>query len=260
MKKDILNIYSDYLICSFSYITATGLSAAVNEQISHDKITRFLDGEELDSKQLWLSTKHIVRQHESDDAVIIFDDTIVEKQYSKESDLICYHFDHVKNRSVKGINLLNCVYSAGEVTLPVGFDLVTKPHQFCDIKTRKRKRKSTVTKNELLRNMLSTCQRNQLKYKYVLTDSWFSSKENMDYIVKDLGKHFIMAIKSNRTVALSKEDKKQGNFTRIDSLEWTEHMPVLGWLKGLDFPVLFYRQFLQTKMVVRVSCIWLAVI
>ena len=87
MKKDILNIYSDYLICSFSYITATGLSAAVNEQISHDKITRFLDGEELDSKQLWLSTKHIVRQHESDHAVIIFDDTIVEKQYSKESEL-----------------------------------------------------------------------------------------------------------------------------------------------------------------------------
>ena len=247
MKKEILDIYSDYLICSFNYSTATGLSAALNEQVSHDKITRFLAGNELDSQQLWLSTKSIIRQHESDDAVIIFDDTIVEKPHSKESDLICYHFDHVKNRSIKGINLLNCIYSTGDVTLPVGFDLVKKPLQFCDIKTHKRKRKSTVTKNELLRDSLSVCQRNQLKYKYVLTDSWFGSKGDMNYIRKDLNKHFMMALKSNRTVALSKEDKKQGCFTRIDTLEWTEHIPVLGWLKGLDFLVLFYRQVFTNK-------------
>jgi hypothetical protein len=247
MKTEILNIYSDYLICSFNYITATGLSAALNEQVSHDKITRFLAGEELDSQQLWLSTKSIIRQHESDDAVIIFDDTIVEKPHSKESDLICYHFDHVSNRSVKGMNLLNCVYSTGNVTLPVGFDLVKKPHQFCDIKTHKIKRKSAITKNELLRDRLAVCRRNQLKYKYVLTDSWYSAKENMNYIRKDLGKHFMMALKCNRTVALSKEDKKQGCFTRIDTLEWTEHIPVQGWLKGLDFPVLFHRQIFTNK-------------
>ena len=53
MKKEILDIYSDYLICSFSHVTATGLSKALDGQISHDKITRLLAGEELDSKQLW---------------------------------------------------------------------------------------------------------------------------------------------------------------------------------------------------------------
>ena len=247
MKNKILDVYSDYLICSFNYITATGLSAALKGQLSHDKITRFLAEEELDSKQLWLYTKPIIRQHECDDGVIIFDDTVQEKQHTQESELICYHFDHAKNRTIKGINLLNCVYNAGGVTLPIGFDLVKKPIQFCDIKTHKRKRKSTVTKNELLRNRLAVCQRNQLKYKYVLTDSWFSSKENMNYIHKDLDKHFIMALKSNRTVALSEEDKKQGCFTRIDALEWTDHTPVQGWLKGLDFPVLFHRQIFTNK-------------
>ena len=247
MKTELLDLYSDYLISSFNYVTATGLSDALNGEVSHDKITRFLSKEDLDSKQLWLLVKPVVRKHEREDGVLIFDDTIEEKPYTKESELVCYHFDHVKNRSVKGINLLNCVYSTGDVTFPVGFDLVKKPIQFCDVKSKRRKRKSTITKNELLRNRLAVCQRNQLKYRYVLADSWFASKENMQYIRKDLTKHFIMALKSNRTVALSIEDKKQGYFARIDSLEWTEQTPIQGWIKGLDFPVLLYRQVFTNK-------------
>jgi hypothetical protein len=102
-----------------------------------------------------------------------------------------------------------------------------------------------------------------LKYKYVLADSCFSSKENMterdawvsraypievlSFISQALGKHFIMALKSNRTLVLSEEDKKQGRFIRIDSLNWSEPISVKGWLKGLDFPVLIHRQVLTNK-------------
>jgi len=56
-----------------------------------------------------------------------------------------------------------------------------------------------------------------------------------------------MALKSNRTVALSEQDKKQGRFTRIDSLQWTEHTPLHGWIKGVDFPVLLYHQVFTNK-------------
>lgn len=69
----------------------------------------------------------------------------------------------------------------------------------------------------------------------------------MEFIRQDLNKHFVMSLKTNRTVALSEEDKKQGCFTRIDTLEWTEHRPVLGWIKGLDFPVLLHRQIFTNK-------------
>lgn len=120
-------------------------------RISHDQITRFLSEKDLDSKELWRLVKPVVRKYEQDDGVIIFDDTIEEKPYTKESELVCWHHDHSKNRSVKGINLLNCVYSNGDVTLPVGFELVKKPVEFCEIKTKKKKRKAMVTKNELLR-------------------------------------------------------------------------------------------------------------
>jgi hypothetical protein len=39
---DIFDLYTDYLITSFSYTTATGLSDLVDNTISHDPVTRFL--------------------------------------------------------------------------------------------------------------------------------------------------------------------------------------------------------------------------
>ena len=122
-----------------------------------------------------------------------------------------------------------------------------KPICFGDIATKKENRKGTVTKNELLRRHLEICQRNHLKYRDVLTDSWCSSQENMIFIRKNLDRHFIMALTSNRTVVLSEADRQPGRFTRIDSLEWTEHTPVHGWIKGVDFPILLHRQVFTNK-------------
>lgn len=147
---------------------------------------------------------------------------------------------------MKGINLLNCLYYSQGVSLPVAFELVKKPIQFCDIHTQQEKRKSDITKNEQLRNMLNTCSMNQLKWRYVLADSWFASCENMSYIHEKLGKLFIFALKSNRLIALTKEDKAEGRYTRIDSIEWSEE-PVQGWVKGLDFPLIFHRQIFTNK-------------
>jgi hypothetical protein len=247
MDIKLLELYSDYIISSFGQITATGLSRALSGSISHDKITRFLAKNDLDSKELWQLVKLVIREEEQEDGVLIVDDTIEKKPYTQESELICWHHDHQSNSSVKGINIINYVYSVDEISLPVGFDVITKPIKFCEVKTKKEKRRATVSKNELTRNQLKICQRNQLKYKYVLTDSWFSSKENMSFIRHDLDKHFIMAIKSNRTVAVSEKDKKQGRFARIDSLSWSSQESVRGWLKGLDFPVLIHRQVFTNK-------------
>jgi len=107
---DIFDSYTDYLITSFSYTTATGLSYLVDNEISYDQITRFLSQQDFTSKDLWKVIKKFVREIETDEGVLIFDDTIQEKPHSKENDLICWHYDHCINRSVKGINLLNCIH------------------------------------------------------------------------------------------------------------------------------------------------------
>ena len=114
MDKQLLEIYSDYLISSFSHTTATGLSALLDNKISHDKTTRFLSSSDYDSKDLWLLVKKQTRSVENDDGCIIFDDTIQEKAYTDENEIITWHFDHTKNRMVKGANILNCLYSVDE--------------------------------------------------------------------------------------------------------------------------------------------------
>ena len=62
---DMLDIYTDYLICQNKYETATGLSELLEGDITHDKITRFLRLNEFSSKSLWHYVKKPVRQHES---------------------------------------------------------------------------------------------------------------------------------------------------------------------------------------------------
>ena len=84
--------------------------------ISHDQVSRFLSKQELTSEYLWKVLKKDIRSIEEDSGVLIFDDTVQEKAHSKENDLICWHFDHTVNRSVKGINLLNCLYHANDVS------------------------------------------------------------------------------------------------------------------------------------------------
>ena len=193
MKKADLDLYTDYLLSTFGAATATGLSAMVEGDVSHDQITRFLSAQEYTSKDLWQQVKRSVRSVEREDGVLIFDDTIQEKAWTDESELMCWHFDHCSGRSVRGINLLNALYYCNGTSIAVAFELVKKPIQYCDITTQRHKRKSEVTKNELMREMIDTCIGDALKFRFVLMDSWFSSEENFNFITGK-GRHFIAAL------------------------------------------------------------------
>src|SRR5215510_10301280 len=188
MEK-MMDLYTDYLLSSFEQVTATGLSNLLEGSLSHDKITRVLSGRAYTSKDLWQEVKSPVRENESEEACLIFDDTIVSKPYTDENDIICWHWDHSKGRNEKGINLLRAFYhtqsseSAEALRVPVAFECVKKTVHFCDIKTRREKRQSPVTKNEMMRMMIKQAIENQhLKFRYVLSDSWFSSSDNLLYI------------------------------------------------------------------------------
>jgi hypothetical protein len=247
MKNPLLALYSDYLISSFSLIPATGLSLLLDNAVSHDQITRFLSEADYTSRDLWALVKPTVRAVEVDDGLLIFDDTLQEKPHSDENEIIAWHFDHCANRTVKGVNILNCLYHAGGVNLPVAFEIVHKDLQYCEIETKKLKRQSSITKNEHLRQMLQACQQNQLRYRYVLTDNGFSSKDNMAFVKLDMGKDFSMALKSNRTVALTPEDKRQGRFVRVDTLALAEGTVLQVYIKGVPFPVVLAKQVFTNK-------------
>jgi hypothetical protein len=131
--KNELELYTDYLISRSGFTTATGLSETLDGAVSHDQITRRLSERLYTSKDLWQEVKPTVREIEKEDGVLIFDDTINEKAWTDENEIMCWHYDHCKRRSVRGINLLNALYHAGEVSIPVAFEVIRKPFQFCDL-------------------------------------------------------------------------------------------------------------------------------
>jgi hypothetical protein len=88
----------------------------------------FLNRDDYGSKTLCGQVKKTVREVGREDGVLIFDDAIQEKPYTDENELLCRHFDHTQNRSVKGINLINCRCHADGASLPVAFEPIRKPY------------------------------------------------------------------------------------------------------------------------------------
>jgi hypothetical protein len=115
MTKDLLDIYSDFLIAQSQYATATSLSNLLEGSISHDRFTRFLNKNTFSTKDLWQYVKPNVRRQETDQGgVLIIDDAIEEKPYTDENTILNWHFSHAKGRCVKGINLLSCLVRYGD--------------------------------------------------------------------------------------------------------------------------------------------------
>ncbi len=83
--------------------------------------------------------------------------------------------------------------------------------------------------------------RTRVKFHFVLFDVWFSSVENMKFILKHR-KHFICPLKSNRKVALSRNDRVQGGWHKLESLEIKTNKSCLIYLEGLEMPVLLIKQ------------------
>ena len=237
-QEELLDIYTDYLICQNQQATATGLSQLLDGLISHDKVTRFLNSNEFGSKDLWQYVKPEVHRFQKEQGgVLILDDSIEEKPYTDENEIICWHFSHAKGRCVKGVNLLSCLVRYEDIALPIAFEAVCKDVHFCDLKTKTEKRQSSITKNQMFRAMIRQSIDNQVKFDYVLADNWFGSKDNMEFIHFEKQKKFIFGIKANRLIALSLEDRKKGQYHNLKALGLKDGEKRIVWLKDLAFPV-----------------------
>ncbi len=237
MRDEFLDLYSDYLLVENRYATATGLSASLDQRISHDKITRFLSEKEYDSKVLWGVVKKKVREVEQNDGIIIFDDTLSEKPHSEQSRIVNWHFDHSKGRCLKGISILNMLYTVSEMSIPIGFEIVKKEVEHIDPSTEKSIRKRGQNKNQQMRKLLEQAVNNKVVFKWVIADIWYGGTENMGFIKDKCKRDFIVPLKKNRKVALSETAKNRGHYVPIGSLKLEPGARLRVYLRGIDFPV-----------------------
>jgi hypothetical protein len=238
-KSILLDLYTDYLISSCGLATATSMSAVLDNQISHDRITRLLSSNYITSRRLWSEVKAMCHEIEQDDAVLIIDDSIEAKPYTDCNKMIGWHFDHTEGRSVKGVNFITAIYHSWQMSLPVGISFIKKDIVYQD-NNGKQKRKSSISKHQHFRELVRHS-RDKLRFRYILSDSWFGCADNMKFIAEDCGSDFIMAIKENRKIALSKEDKLSGKYISIKDA-MPEGCVRSVYVEQLDFPILIAKQ------------------
>ena len=240
----MVDLYTDYLLSSCGAATATGMSAALDSRLSHDVITDLLNSGYISSRLLWSEVKPMCREIEQENAVLIIDDSVEPKPYTDCNELIGWHFDHTQGRSIKGVNFISAVYYSWEMSLPVGVAFIKKDTVYTD-KHGKQKTKSSVSKHQHFRTLVKHSSE-RLRFKYVLGDSWFASADNMNFVVQDCERDFIMALKENRKVALSREDKLSGKYISIKEAV-SEGCVRAVYVEQLDFPLLIAKQVFKDE-------------
>lgn len=204
MKFTKLN-YCQYLLSSQINYTITNLAEHL-EDISHDKINNYLKNEKLTPRLLWDNVKNLIVPHE--DAYIIFDDTVLDKRYSEEIEIVRRQYSGNEHGVIKGIGIVNCIY------------VNPKTHNFGVVDYRIfNPENDGLTKIDHVKNMLqSLVYQKLLPFDTVLMDTWYAVNNLMLYI-DSLDKIYYCPLKKNRLVDDTFGKEKYKN---IESLEWSD--------------------------------------
>lgn len=197
--------YCQYLLSSQINYTITNLAQHL-ENISHDKINNYLKNEKLTPRLLWDNVKNLIVTDEN--AYIIFDDTVLDKRYSEEIEIVRRQYSGNEHGIVKGIGIVNCIY------------VNPKTLNFWVIDYRIFNPDSDgLTKIDHVKNMLQgLVYQKLLPFDTVLMDTWYAVNSLMLYI-DSLDKVYYCPLKTNRLVddTIGKEKYK-----KVESLEWSE--------------------------------------
>jgi hypothetical protein len=198
--------YIEYLISTPANYTCTNLAKHL-QGVSHDAISDYLAQSKITAHQLWELVQPLVRETDSETAYLIIDDSVQDKRYSNQIELVKKQYSGAEGGLVRGIGVVNLLHTdgVGGNYYPIDYRNYA-PQQ------------DGKTKNEHFRDMLiGAVSAKGIRAKRVLFDSWYGSVDNLKLVVR-LGMVFVTTLKSNRLVSLSKE----GGYIHLDQLEWGE--------------------------------------
>jgi hypothetical protein len=179
----------------------------------------------LTARGLWELVKPLLQ--DSEEAYLIVDDSVQNKQYSHQIELVKKQYSGAVHGLVRGIDVVNLVHSDGEDFYPIDYRIYAPD---ADGKT----------KNDHFREMVLNAKSNkQIKARTLLFDSWYASVDNLK-LLQRLVMWFITTLKDNRMVSLSKE----GGYIHLQTIEWTEHRLTYGVpikLKEVPFKVQLFK-------------------
>jgi Transposase DDE domain len=195
--------YCQYLLSSQINYTMTNLAEHL-ETISHDAINYYLKREKLTPRLLWDNVKDVVEA--DDNGYIIFDDSVLDKRYSEEIEIVRRQYSGNEHGVLKGIGVVSCVYVNPTIERFWVIDYrIFNP----DVDGK--------TKIDHVKDMLQNLVYHKLlAFDTVLMDTWYAVHSLMLYI-DSLDKIYYCPLKNNRLVD---DTFGQEKYKRIELLEW----------------------------------------
>jgi hypothetical protein len=197
--------YCQYLLASQINYTLTNFAEHA-EEFSHDAANRYLAGDEIRPRLVWENVKGQVIQ--TPYGFLVFDDTVIDKNFSKNIELVRSQYSGNAHKVIKGIGVVTCVYVNPQID------------QFWIIDYRIYDPDGDgKSKLDHMKDMLLNCvYQKELLFWAVLMDSWYATKDMMLQIER-LDKIYYCPLKDNRQVDDSGGARP---YQRVDNLSWTK--------------------------------------
>lgn len=209
-------LYKAFLQASSVRYSGLALSEVSPSELSHDGISRFLKERSFSPKDIWGTSKNLITEEE---CLLIADDTVLSKSYSKKIDLVNYQYSGNEHDVVPGIGLINLLWYGceQEEAVPIDYRIYDKD---TDGKT----------KNTHFCDMLSLAKKRGMNPRAVVMDAWYSSLKNLKAI-RDHGWIWVTTLRKNRIVNRN---------VSIDSLDIPDnglsvHLRGYGWVTVFKF-------------------------
>lgn len=181
--------------------TCTNLAAHL-ENVSHDSVTDYLQGEKLTARGIWELVAPLLKDRP--EAYLIADDSVQNKQYSRRIELVKKQYSGAEHGLVRGLGVINLVHTDGQDCFPIDYRLYAPE---ADGKT----------KNDHFREMLlNAIHEKGLKAQTILFDSWYASVDNLKLIAR-LKRYFVTTLKDNRLGSLNKSE----GYLHLQDIDWT---------------------------------------
>lgn len=227
--------YCQYLLVSQINYTITNYADHTPKQMSHDAINRYLREDRLTSRLVWEHARPQIQP--SAHGYIIFDDTVLDKNFSHKIELVRLQYSGNAHSLIKGIGLVNCVYVNPE----------TGQYWVIDYRIYDPERDGKSKLDHVRDMLMQIVQHKQLAFHAVLMDTWYATKDLMLFI-DSLHKIYYCPLKDNRQVD---DSGGQEPYRRVDELAWTNHEWAHGKLikiKGFpkDYKVKLFRVAVAT--------------
>lgn len=196
------NIYCHYMMQSHINFTCTHLSSCI--EVSHDKINRFLGSYCTDETSLY-EKLYLDLPPLPQGGYLIFDDTVLDKSYSRKIEMVRKQYSGNVGGVVLGIGVVVMLYyvPSEDKSYLLGYRVFDP-----DLDSK--------SKIDHVSDLLSEAEKYCIPYRGVLMDTWYAVSKLFQHINK-VGKYFYCPIKTNRSV----KEPHHSVYFSVGELKWS---------------------------------------